>query len=45
MLPSIDDYLHARSLRDQSIAFRDIDYQKILQSNWTRGTTSHTQPK
>ena len=45
MLPSLDDYLHARNLRDQSISFRDIDDQRILQPSWTRGKTNHTQPK
>ena len=45
MLPSLDDYLHAGNLRDQSISFKDIYDQRILQHSWTRGKTSHTQPK
>ena len=32
-----------KKLRDQLILFRDIDEQRILQSDWTRGTTDQTQ--
>ena len=45
MLPSLDDYFHAKSLRDQLIPFRDIDDQSMLQTDWTRGITCHLQPK
>ena len=45
MLPSLDGYLHAKHLRVPLIPSRDINNQKILQSNWMRGTTSHTQSK
>ena len=34
-----------KNLRDRSIPFRNIDDQTILQSDWTRGTSGHTQPK
>ena len=40
-----DDYLDAKNLRYWLIPFTDIDDQWILQSNWTRGITEHTQPK
>ena len=45
MLPSLDDYLHAKNLRQQLIPSRDIDNQRILQYGWTSGKTDHTQPK
>ena len=45
MLPLHDDYLHAKILRDYRISSRDINGLRILQSNWMRGTTAHTQPK
>ena len=45
MLLSLDDYLHAINLKDQSIPSRDVDDQKSLRSDWVRGTTGHTQPK
>ena len=41
----LDDYLHAKNIRDQSIHSRDIDGQGILQSDWMRGTTGHTNQK
>ena len=50
MLRSLDDYLHAKSLRNCWISSRDIDDQRILQSDWKRGTklylasSGHTQP-
>ena len=36
MLLLFDDYCHAKNLRYHLIAFRDIDNQRILQSNWLR---------
>ena len=45
MLPSLDDYLNARNLRDLLILSRDIDDQRILQSHWTRDTIDPTKPK
>ena len=45
MLPSLDDYLLAKSLGDSLISFIDTDDQRILQTDWARGTTGHTQPK
>ena len=33
MPASLDDYLHAKNLRDRLIPARDIDDQRILQSN------------
>ena len=45
MLPSLDDYLNARNLRDLLILSRDIDDQRILQSHWTRDTIGPTKPK
>ena len=45
MLPSIDEYLHSKNLKYQLISLKDIVDQRILQSDWTRGTPRHTQPK
>ena len=45
MLPFLDDYLQAKNLKDQLIRPRDNDVQRTVQTNWTRGTTDHTQPK
>ena len=45
MLPFFDDYLHAKNLRYQLILFKEIDYQRILQSDWTRGAIGDTPPK
>ena len=36
MLPSLDEYAHAQNLRDRLIPSRDIDDQRILQSDWLR---------
>ena len=36
MLPSLDKYLHAKNLRYQLIFSRDINDQRILQSDWLR---------
>ena len=50
MLRSLDDYLHAKNLRNCWISSRDIDDQRILQSDWKRGaklylaSSGHTQP-
>ena len=45
MLASLDDYLHAKNLRYQLIPSRDIDVQRILQTDLARGTPDHIQPK
>ena len=45
MLPSFNDYLHSKNLRDRLISFRDIDDQNILQFDWSRGRSSLDQPK
>ena len=45
MLPSLNDYLYAKSLRSKLIHSWDIDDQRILQSDWMRSTLGHTQPK
>ena len=45
MLLSLDNYLHAINLKDRLAPSRDIDDQKILQSDCVRGTTGHSQPK
>ena len=44
MLPQLEDYLHAKILRDCRISSWDIDDPRILESNWTRETTDNTQP-
>ena len=44
MLPFFDDCLHEK-IRDQVIPYRDINDQRILQSDWMRDSTVHTQPK
>ena len=36
MLLSLDNYLHAINLKDRLAPSRDIDDQKILQSDWVR---------
>ena len=45
MLPFSDDYLDVKNLRYQLLLSTDIDDQRTLQSDWTRGTTSHTKTK
>ena len=45
ILPSLDRYLHAKTQIYQLISSRVIDDQWILWSNWTTGTTGHSQPK
>ena len=42
MLPFLNDYLHAKKIRCQLIFFREIEDQRILQSDWNRGLTGHT---
>ena len=42
MLPSLEDYLHLKKLRGPSIRSRNTMI-KDLQSDWTSGTTGHTQ--
>ena len=41
MLLFSDDYLHAKNLRDPLIPSRDIDGQRILQSDWVGSTIAH----
>lgn len=43
MQPFPEEYLHAKKLRHQFVTSRDIVDQRILQSDWTRGTTGHVQ--
>ena len=45
MLPLLNDYLHAKTLTDCCISSRDIDDQRILQSDRKKGTTGLTQLK
>ena len=45
MLPSLDDYIHAKKLRYQLIISRYTDDKRIMQTDWTRDTNGHTQPK
>ena len=45
MLHSLDYYLHAKNLRDCRIFSKDIDDQRILQSDWKSNKTSHTKAK
>ena len=45
MLPSFDKYLHAKNLKNQLIPSRDINDQRISQSDWTKGTIGHIQTK
>ena len=45
MLLYSDDYLRVKKLRYPFTFYRDINDQRILQSDWTRDTASHTQPK
>ena len=45
MLHLLDDYLLAKNQRDCWISSRDIDDQRILQSDWMRDQTGHTQTK
>ena len=45
MLPHLNVYLHAKNLKYHLNASRNIDEQRILQSNLTRDTSDHIQPK
>ena len=45
MLALLDDYLHAKNLAEFLIFSKNIDDQRILKSDWTRGTTGHIQQK
>ena len=36
---------HAKKHYDHLILFPDIDYQRILEPDWVKDTTGHTQPK
>ena len=45
MLPRLNVYLHAKNLKYHLNASRNIDEQRILQSNLTRDTSDHIQPK
>ena len=45
MLPFSDHYLDVKNLRYQLLLSTDIDDQRTLQSDWTRGTTNHTKTK
>ena len=40
----LDDYLHAKDLKDCWVSSVDIDGKKILQSHLMRRKTGHTQP-
>ena len=44
-LSLLDVYLCAKNLRDCWISFRYINDQRIMLSDWTRGTSGYTQPK
>ena len=45
MQPSFDDYHHTKKLWYQLTLSQDINDQRMLQFDWTRGTTGHLQPK
>ena len=45
MLPFLMIISSQKNLRYPLIPSRDIDDQRLLQSDWTRGTTGYTQPK
>ena len=45
ILPFLHDYLHGKYLRCGLILFGDIDDQRILQLDWWKVKTGHTQPK
>ena len=45
MPPSLDDYLYAKNIRTHTILFRNIDDQRILQSDWSRGRIGCTPNK
>ena len=43
MLPSLDNYLHAKNLTGWLISSRDIDNQRIMQSNWLKAFSAITE--
>ena len=45
MVSCLDDFLLTKKHYDGFIFSKDIDDQRILQSDWKRNTTGHTQPK
>ena len=45
MLPSLNDYPDSKNTEDCWMSSRDIDDQRILQPDWTGGTTGHKQQK
>ena len=45
MTAVVQPYFQNQNLRYILIPFRDIDDQRILQYNYTRGLTGHTQSK
>ena len=45
MLASLNDYFQAKYQRYWSLLSHDTDDQRILQSDWMRGTCGYTQPK
>ena len=45
LLSPPDNHFQAKNLKYQLIPSRDIDDQRLMQSNWTKSTTGHTQPK
>ena len=44
MLSSLDDYIFVKKRRTLILS-RHIDDHRILQSDWMKKTTDHTQPK
>ena len=44
-LPFTDDYPHDKNLRYHLIPAKDINDQRMLQSDWTKSTAGQTQPK
>ena len=45
MILCLGIYLYANNLRYQLIPSKNIIYNRILQSDWTKGTTGYTQLK
>ena len=45
MLPSLDEYLHAKNLKYQLIPSGDIVDPRILKSDWTRCMLDRIQPQ
>ena len=42
MLQMLEDYLRAKNLKSHWISSRDIDDQRILQSDWMKGKAGHS---